>query len=148
MLADPGGISALSAEESDVFWVLREHVEQLRHPLPGQRKRHMKDEDKVVSSFAKAAMKRFLAELGPERILAELPPEQLLAGLAPEQRLAGLTEAQAVLALPDAMLRALSAEYLATLPRQTRAAIQRRLARPAAGPRRPARRRKASGRSG
>jgi hypothetical protein len=47
-----------------------------------------------------------------------------------------------VLALPDAMLRALSNEYLATLPRQTRAAIQKRLAGAAASPGRPARRRK------
>ncbi len=35
MLADPGAIPALSGEESDVFYALREHVEQLRHPLPG-----------------------------------------------------------------------------------------------------------------
>lgn len=32
MLADPGGIPALSGEESEVFYALREHVEQLRHP--------------------------------------------------------------------------------------------------------------------
>ena len=117
MLADPGGVPALSAEEGDVFWALREHVEQLRHPLPGQKRRHMKDADKVVESFDKAMAS----------ILARLPPEQRLAGIAPEQRLAGLTEAQAVLALPDAMLRGLSSEYLATLPPATRAAIQRRL---------------------
>ncbi len=93
--------------------------------------RHMKDADKVVESFEKAMVS----------ILARMPPEQRLAGLAPEQRLAGLTEAQAVLALPDAMLRALSNEYLATLPRATRAVIQKRLAGLAASPRAPARRR-------
>ena len=54
----------------------------------------------------------------------------------------GLTEAQAVLALPDAMLRGLSDEYLATLPRETRAAIQKRLGGAAASPRPSARRRK------
>jgi hypothetical protein len=166
MLADPGGIPALSAEENEVFWALREHVEQLRHPLPGQRKRHMKDEDVIVESFGKAmkaliarlppeevlnayAPEQRLAGLAPEQRLAGLAPEQRLAGLAPEQRLAGLTEAQAVLALPDAALRGLSNEYLATLPRETRAAIQRRLAapaRPAASPRPPARPRKSRGR--
>jgi hypothetical protein len=138
MLADPGGIPALSLEESDVFWALREHVEQLRHPLPGQRKRHMKDEDKVVESF----------EQGMKRLIARLSPEEVLSAYAPEQRLAGLTDAQAVLALPDVMLRALSTEYLATLPRETRAAIQRRLGGTAAAPRPSARRRKPRSRSG
>jgi hypothetical protein len=180
MLADPGGGPALDDEEIEVFWALREHVEQLRHPIPGQRKRHMKDEDKVVESFGKAmkallarlppeqrlaglapeqrlaglapeqrlaglAPEQRLAGLAPEQVLRAYAPEQRLAGLAPEQRLAGLTEAQAVLALPDAALRGLSDEYLASLPRETRAAIRRRLAaaaRPAASPRPPARRRK------
>jgi hypothetical protein len=119
MLVDPGGVPALSAEESEVFWALLEHVEQLRHPLPGQRKRHMKDEEKVVASFQKAMM----------AVLQRLPPEEVLGAYAPEQRLAGLTEAQAVLALPDAMLRALSAEYLTTLPEATRAAIRKRIDR-------------------
>ena len=91
----------------------------------------MKDADKVVESFEKAMAS----------ILARMPPEQRLAGLAPEQRLAGLTKAQTVLALPDEMLRALSTEYLATLPRATRAAIQRRIGQTAASPRRPVRRR-------
>ncbi len=167
MLADPGGIPALSGEESEVFYALREHVEQLRHPLPGRKRRHMKDEDKVAESFEEA-MKRIMARMSPEERLAGLAPEQVLrayapeqrvaglapeqrlaglapeqrlAGLAPEQRLVGLTEAQAVLALPDAVLRGLSNEYLATLPRQTRAAIQKRLGG-AAPSRPPARRRK------
>ena len=74
----------------------------------------MKDADKVGESFEKAM----------KRILARMPPEQRLAGMPPEQRLAGLTKAQAVLALPDEMLRALSHEYIATLPPETRAAIQ------------------------
>jgi hypothetical protein len=92
----------------------------------------MKDAHKVVESFEKAMAS----------IMARMPPEQRLAGLAPEQRLAGLTEAQAVLALPDAMLRGLSNEYLATLPPETRAAIQKRLGRAAASPRHPAGRRR------
>ena len=141
MLTDPGGIPALSGEESEVFYALREHVEQLRHPLPGHKRRAMKDEDKVGQSFEEA-MKRILARMPPEQRLAGLAPEQRLAGLAPEQRLTGLTEAEAVLALPDAVLRGLSNEYLATLPRETRAAIEKRLGTAAASRRSPARRRK------
>ena len=133
MLADPdGGAPALSAEESEVFYALQEHVEQLRHPLPGQKRRQMKDEDKVVESFERATA----------RFLARMPPAQRLAGLAPEQRLAGLTEAQAVLALPDTMLRGLSNEYLSTLPKETRAAIQKRIAGAAVSSRQPAARRR------
>jgi hypothetical protein len=142
MVADPGGIPALSPAEVAVFWALLEHVEQVRHPLPGQRKRHMKDEKRVVESFEQA-LARLVARLPPEQRLAGLAPEQVLQAYAPEQRLAGLTEAQAVLALPDAMLRALSEEYLATLPRQTQAAIQKRLG--AASGRQPARRRRTRG---
>jgi hypothetical protein len=84
----------------------------------------MRDADRVAESFDKAM----------DRILARLPPERRLAGLAPEQRLAALTEAQAVLALPDAVLRGLSNEYLATLPKEARAAIRKRLAPPTRPP--------------
>ena len=88
------------------------------------------------------APEQVLRVYAPEQRVAGLAPEQRVAGLAPEQRLVGLTEAQAVLAMPDAVLRGLSSEYLATLPRQTRAAIQKRLGG-AAPSRPPARRRKA-----
>ncbi len=79
-----------------------------------------------------------LAVLPPEQRLAGLAPEQRLAGLAPEQRLAGLapeqlarmiSEADHVLALPDAALRALPADYLATLPVDAQARIHARLGR-------------------
>lgn len=151
MLANPGGVPAFSAEVSEVFYASQGHVEQLRHPLPGQKRRHMKDEDKVVKSFEEA-MAGILARMSPVQRLAGLALEQRLAGLAPEQvlrkyppeqRLAGLTEAQAVLALPEAMLRGLSSEYLATLPPETRAAVQKRLGGAAASPRKPSRPRKA-----
>lgn len=132
MLTNPGGIPALSGEESEVFYALREHVEQLRHPLPGHKRRAMKDEEKVAEGFEEAM----------KRIMARMSPEQRLAGLAPEQRLAGLTEAQAVLALPDAILRGLSDEYLATLPKEVRSAIDKRLGRATVPRRSPARRRK------
>jgi hypothetical protein len=75
------------------------------------------------------AIQKILSALPPELRVAGLPPEQRLAGLSPEQRLAGLTSEQAVLAMPVDILRGLSAEYLATLPEQTRAEIARRLGR-------------------
>jgi hypothetical protein len=137
MLTNPTGLPGFDAEETAVFWALREHVEQLRHPPPDRPRRIMKDEDKVIESFdqvmarnlARLSPEQRIAGLAPEQVLKSYAPEQRLAGLAPEQRLAGLTEAQAVLALPDAMLRALSDEYLATLPEATRAAIGKRLGR-------------------
>jgi hypothetical protein len=150
MLADPGGVPSLSGEESEVFYALQEHVEQLRHPLPGVKRRHMKDADKVSKSFEKA-MASIIARMPPEQRVAGLAPEQRVAGLAPEQvlsayapeqRLVGLTEAQAVLALPDAVLRGLSNEYLATLPPKTRASIRKRLEGTAAPVRAPGRRRR------
>ena len=62
-------------------------------------------------------------------LLATIAPERRLAGLAPEQRLAGLSEAERVLALPDAALRALPADYLATLPDDAQERIRARLGR-------------------
>jgi hypothetical protein len=88
--------------------------------------------------LAGLAPEQRLAGLAPEQRLAGLAPEQRLAGLAPEQRLAGLapeqlarmiSEADHVLALPDAALRALPADYLATLPPDAQARIRARLGR-------------------
>lgn len=87
--------------------------------------------EQVLAAYAP---EQRVAGLAPEQVLGAYAPEQRVAGLPPEKRLAGLTEAQAVLALPDSMLRALSEEYLATLPKATRAAIQRRLGRAAPSP--------------
>ena len=130
MLADPGGIiPTLSTEEVEVFLALQEHVEQLRHPLPGGRRRHRKDENKVVDSL--------------EEVLT-----RLVTRMPPEKRLRDLTEAQAVLAMRDATLRALPDEYLATLPPETRAAIEKRIGKTAASQRPPAQGRKRRGRLG
>jgi hypothetical protein len=74
-------------------------------------------------------LQRFVKTLPPEQRLAGLAPEQRLAGLAPEEILAALTPEQIVLGLPDAALRTLSAEYLATLSESARAAIRQRLGR-------------------
>ena len=64
-----------------------------------------------------------------QRFVKTLPPEQRLAGLAPAEILAALTPEQIVLGLPDAALRTLPAEYLATLSEAARAAIRQRLGR-------------------
>jgi hypothetical protein len=56
--------------------------------------------------------------LTPEQRLADLTPEQrLLGSLTPEQRLADLPPDQRSLAMPLEALRALSEDYLHSLPR-------------------------------
>jgi hypothetical protein len=84
--------------------------------------------------YAKELMKKLplaerLEDLAPEQRLAGLAPEQRLAGLAPEQLARVISEADHVLALPDAALRALPADYLATLPPDAQARIRARLGR-------------------
>ena len=80
-----------------------------------------------------AGTTRLLESLPLEQRLAGLAPEQRLAGLAPEQRLAGLAPEEAPLALPDSALRALSDDYVGTLPAEAQAAIRRRLGTPSPG---------------
>jgi hypothetical protein len=74
-------------------------------------------------------MQKLITSLPPEQVLASFKPEQRLAGLPPEQRLVDLPPEQAVLALPDEILRALSDDYLSTLPAATRAIIRGRIGR-------------------
>ena len=74
-------------------------------------------------------IQKIVTSLPPEQVLSAFKPEQRLAGLPPEQRLAGLPPDQAVLALPDELLRALSEEYLSTLPAAIRAVIRDRIGR-------------------
>ncbi len=62
-------------------------------------------------------------------MLDGLSPEERMMGLKPEQRLAGLPPERAALAFPTEALRALSAEYIATLPDDVQAEIRARLAR-------------------
>ena len=80
-----------------------------------------------------AGTTRLLESLPPEQRLAGLAPEQRLAGLAPEQRLAGLSPEEAPLALPDSALRALSDDYVHTLPDEVQATIRRRLGKSSPG---------------
>ena len=91
----------------------------------------------LVNDTTREALMDLLAVLPPELRLAGigaeelsvLPPEQRLAGLAPEDLARVLTETDRVLALPDAALRALPADYLATLPADAQERIRARLGR-------------------
>ena len=72
---------------------------------------------------------KLLDSLPPERILRRYKPEERLAGLAPEERLAGLAREQQILALPDEVLRALSEDYIRSLPHDVQQTIRQRLDR-------------------
>jgi hypothetical protein len=74
----------------------------------------------------------FLQSLSPEQRLAGIDTDQIRALLSPEQiaqTLATRSESEQVLSLPDHLLRALSPDYLASLPAETQAAVRVRLAR-------------------
>jgi hypothetical protein len=86
---------------------------------------HLRPEDRLAG----LAPQERLAGLAPQERLAGLAPQERLAGLAPEDLARALSEADRVLALPDAALRALPADYLATLPEAAQARIRQRLAR-------------------
>lgn len=69
------------------------------------------------------------AGMTAEDVLEAFKPEKLLAGLDPAVIARSLSEADHLLALPDAALRALSPDYVATLPADVQALIRERLAR-------------------
>jgi hypothetical protein len=120
--------------EARRFW-----AEQVGATEAGMEPQELEGYDDVLRRLVEVVpRKRILAlyspeerieHLAPEQFLEHLAPEQRLAGLTPEQRLAGLAPEEALLALPDAMLRGLSDEFLATLSEPTRAAIRRRIGR-------------------
>jgi len=72
-------------------------------------------------------LERLLQSLTPEEILKAAGTARLLESLPPEQRLAGLSPEEMLLALPDSALRALSDDYVGTLPAEVQATIRRRL---------------------
>lgn len=80
-----------------------------------------------------------LASMTPGERVQGLAPEDLLAGLSPEQvedlldLLARLTPHERLFALPDDVLRSLSADYIDTLPAPVRAILHNRLAASATG---------------
>ncbi len=74
-------------------------------------------------------VRRYVAGLTPAQRLDGLAPEQIAAALKPEQlaeTLAARPESEQVLALPDALLRALSDDYVATLPDDVQAKVRAR----------------------
>jgi hypothetical protein len=71
---------------------------------------------------------KLLASLPPERVLRNFEPEERLAGLAPEQVLAYYKAENMLPGMPIEVLRALSEDYLRTLPEPVQQAIRRRLA--------------------
>ncbi len=62
-------------------------------------------------------------------MLDGLTPEEKMMGLTPEERVAGLAPEHLVLALPTEMLRALSDDYIATLPDDVQREVRARRAR-------------------
>jgi hypothetical protein len=78
----------------------------------------------------KESIKEMMASLPIETRLEGIAPNELAAWLPPEERLAGLTLEQQLLLLPDEVLRALSEDYLRSLPAEVAAAIRARIGRP------------------
>jgi hypothetical protein len=115
VLEKPGDLGPLTEPELDICRVLYRHVEQLGHREDATM---IKDRQKLSKSYLEAL----------QRLAEVMPIEARLAGLAPEQRLAGLAAEQLLPSLPEELLRALSAEYLATLPASVRRAVERRRA--------------------
>ena len=101
---------------------------------PEERLVGLKPEERLVGLKPEEVLPRFKPEerlvgLKPEERLVGLKPEERLVGLKPEERLTDLAPSQAVLALPDELLRALSPDYIATLPDDVQAIVRARLAR-------------------
>jgi len=74
-------------------------------------------------------MQKMLDRLTPKQRLAGLAPEQVLSAFDPEQVLSALKPEQRLPALPDALLRALSDDYIDSLPHEIRDAIRKRIGR-------------------
>ncbi len=125
-LDDPARPGAFDDTERSLYYRLLQGITQLSQDP--RWKAIMKDAS-LVQRTADQALLDLLAALPVETRLAGLRPEDRLAGLRPEDRLAGLSETERLLALPDAALRALSPDYLATLPDDVRAKLLARIAR-------------------
>ncbi len=130
------------SEGDDHLRVFSHHAIQTEEVVEWLREHTDLPEDAVLSPEEAAKNEPYLRKLAraiPARIrLEDLSPEERLAGLAPQERLAGLapedlaralSEADRVLALPDAALRALPADYLATLPEDAQRRVRDRLTR-------------------
>jgi hypothetical protein len=97
--------------------------EALQQINPAERLRGLKPED--ILPLLK--LEERLRDLTLEERLRDLTPEERLRDLTPEERLRDLSPEEAILALPDAVLRGFSEEYLATLSERVRKTIRKRL---------------------
>lgn len=75
------------------------------------------------------AAKQVLQELAVDQRLEGLAPKVVATSLPIEARLEGVDAAHALLAMPNEVLRALSPEYIASLPNDVQARIRERLAK-------------------
>ena len=121
------------SEGDDHLRVFSHHAIQTEEVVEWLREHTDLPEDAVLSPEEVDKNRPFITKLAksiPLRIRLEGErPEDILAALTPEERLAGLPPEQAVLALPDAALRGLSPEYVASLPADVQARIRERLSR-------------------
>jgi hypothetical protein len=136
------GTSRTAAEENDdllrLFGHEREHTLEARRfwaEQVGTKEAKMAVQE--LEEYYEVA-RRVLEQLPPEKRLEGLTPEQRVAGLAPEQVMRAFAPEQVVRALgsdqllpamPDAMLRALSDDFIETLPEPTRTTVRKRLGR-------------------
>jgi DNA-binding transcriptional ArsR family regulator len=125
-ITHPERVRAFDDTERRLFYHLAQGIAQLASDPKW--KVIMKDAT-VVDAATEKALRDLFAVLSPEFKASLLTREERLAGLKPEERLAGLDPAQAVLALPDAVLRGLTEDYLDTLPDDVRATVRARLGR-------------------
>ncbi len=92
---------------------------------------HMVDlegyEELAAEAVKKLPAKLRLAGLGAKERLAGLDAKERLAGLDARERMAGLEPGEQLLALSDEVLRALSEDYVKTLPADVQAEIHRRV---------------------
>jgi hypothetical protein len=102
-------------------------IENKRSDMPTVTEREDYDEilDKLLRSLPP---ERVLRSVDPRALLEHCKPEDRLAGLAPEQRLTDLGPGEVFRAIPLEVLRALSDEYVRTLPEHVQRVIRTRLA--------------------
>ena len=126
-------LGAVAEREDDD--VLRAFAGRSVRTLAGQRwmRQHQTIRSDTMSTQATPDLEGYeefvafmLDGLTPEERMMGLKPEQRLAGLAPQERLAGIAPEHLVLGLPAEALRALSDEYIATLPDHVQAEIRAR----------------------
>lgn len=84
---------------------------------------------KIVQSLSTRELLEGLSPQQREEFLRGLTPEAVLHRIKPEERLVGLSESEQVLALPAPLLRALSDDYIATLPADVQTKVRARRGR-------------------